>query len=133
VACDTGTEKVRDVGRFIQIDAELWTETDTEPTPYVLVQTREAEWKYTTARHDCYLVTSITRKIAVTRGQTADVHTAQCAARIATLRTRLDKLTESDEISDCTARFKLEKQIYDLEREQMRDEWPEVIGAEGGA
>jgi hypothetical protein len=52
------------------------------------------------------------------------------AERLAVLRTRLANL--GDDITDSTERFKIERAIYDLEREQERDEWPEIIG-EGGA
>jgi len=52
------------------------------------------------------------------------------AERLAVLRTRLANL--GDDITDSTERFKIEREIYDLEREQERDEWPEIIG-EGGA
>ncbi|HKC62041.1 MAG TPA: hypothetical protein VKB86_00280 [Pyrinomonadaceae bacterium] len=46
------------------------------------------------------------------------------------LRARLEHLNESDDITDCTARFKLEREIYDLEHKLGDDEWPEVIGDE---
>lgn len=52
-----------------------------------------------------------------------------CASKLARLKNRLNRLSEDGEITTCSARFKLEKQIYDLEREQARDEWAEVIGA----
>jgi hypothetical protein len=45
------------------------------------------------------------------------------------LRKRLDRLNESDDVTDSTARFRVEKEIYNLERE--RDEWPEVIAERG--
>ena len=50
--------------------------------------------------------------------------------RLAALRARLESVNRDDEITSCTARFKLEKEIYDLERELDADEWPEVIGDE---
>jgi hypothetical protein len=49
------------------------------------------------------------------------------------LRERLEKLDEEeDQILTCTERFKIEKQVYDLEREREQDEWPEYIGEGGG-
>ncbi|MFL6207463.1 MAG: hypothetical protein ACJ74W_01360 [Pyrinomonadaceae bacterium] len=54
------------------------------------------------------------------------------AGRIKQLRARLERLDEEDDqIIRCTERFRVEKQIYDLEREQARDEWPDVIGERG--
>ncbi len=54
-------------------------------------------------------------------------------AKLEELRSRLERVSQSDDITDCTARFALEKQIYDLEREIERearaDEWAELIGA----
>jgi hypothetical protein len=50
--------------------------------------------------------------------------------RLAALRARLESVNRDDEITSCTARFRLEKEIYDLERELGADEWPEVIGDE---
>jgi hypothetical protein len=49
--------------------------------------------------------------------------------RLAELRRRLERLNEDDDITTCSARFKLEKQIHDLEREQAANYWPEVIDA----
>ena len=62
----------------------------------------------------------------------ADEHArhVEYAERLAVLRTRLANL--GDDITDSTERFQIEREIYDLEREQERDEWPEIIG-EGGA
>jgi hypothetical protein len=47
--------------------------------------------------------------------------------KLAELRNRHDRLNHDDEITDCSARFRLEKQIHDLEREASADEWPEYI------
>lgn len=49
------------------------------------------------------------------------------ARRLAELRRRLESL-ETDDITNSTAAFKIEKEIYDLEHSAERDEWPEVIG-----
>lgn len=75
-------------------------------------------------------ITQYTHKIkppAVEPNQT-DIASQEHERQIAALRARLDRL-DADDITDSTARFKLEKQIYDLEREQERDEWPELINA----
>lgn len=50
--------------------------------------------------------------------------------KIARLRARLRALDTADDITNCSARFRLEKQIYDLEHKLGDDEWPEVIGDE---
>jgi len=62
----------------------------------------------------------------------ADEHArhVEYVKRLVVLRARLANL--GDDITDSTERFKIEREIYDLEREQERDEWPEIIG-EGGA
>jgi hypothetical protein len=50
-------------------------------------------------------------------------------SRLSELRARLAALDEEDEqILRGTERFRLEKEIYDLEHEQDIDEWPDVIG-----
>lgn len=54
-------------------------------------------------------------------------------AQIARLRARLRHLDEQDEITACTARFQLEKKIYDLEHAPDPDDWPEYINTERGA
>ncbi len=43
------------------------------------------------------------------------------------LRAKLQNI--GDDITDSTQRFKLEREIYELEREARADEWPEVINA----
>jgi hypothetical protein len=45
------------------------------------------------------------------------------AAQIARLKARLARLNEDDEITTCSARFKLEKQIFDLEHPIDSDDW----------
>jgi hypothetical protein len=54
--------------------------------------------------------------------------------KIEALRHRLSQI-DADDITDSTARFRLERQIYDLEHppvseEEEEEEWPEVIGDE---
>jgi hypothetical protein len=48
--------------------------------------------------------------------------------KLESLRARLKRLDLSDEISDCSARFKVEKAIYDIEQSMGADEWPEFLG-----
>lgn len=52
-------------------------------------------------------------------------HAGEIEAKIMALRARLERL---DDITDSTERFRIEREIYDLEREAGTDEWPEVIG-----
>jgi hypothetical protein len=53
-------------------------------------------------------------------------------AKVKELRERLDRI-DADDITSCSARMKLEKQIFDLEQERPDDdEWPECIMV-GGA
>ena len=49
-------------------------------------------------------------------------------AKLEELRGRLESVNRLDEITNCSAQFKLEKQIHDLERELAAEEWPDVIG-----
>ena len=55
----------------------------------------------------------------------------ECGTRdtdhLAALRRLLASLKEQGDITDSSAIFRLEKQIYDLERESTHDEWPEYI------
>jgi hypothetical protein len=51
------------------------------------------------------------------------------AAKVSQLKSRLDDL--GDDITDSTERFKIEKELYDLEREATLDEWPDVIDEQG--
>jgi hypothetical protein len=51
--------------------------------------------------------------------------------QLAELRARLERLDEQDEITTCTARFQLEKRIYDLEHSLDADEWPDLIDDKG--
>lgn len=50
------------------------------------------------------------------------------------LRWRLEQLIECDDITDSSTRFRLEREIFDLEHAQVdnREDWPEYID-EGGA
>ena len=75
-----------------------------------------------------YLLTAITRRTEVRRGQTAEAERVKRERRIEALRQRLDKLTN---IEDETARFRIEREIFDLEHAAAcaEDEWPEVIAA----
>ncbi len=47
--------------------------------------------------------------------------------QIRELRNRLENL--GDEITASSKRFQLESEIYNLEREAVRDEWPEIVNA----
>ncbi len=75
-----------------------------------------------------YLLTAITRRTEVRRGQTTEAERVKRERRIEALRQRLDKLTN---IEDETARFRIEREIFDLEHAAScaEDEWPEVIAA----
>ncbi len=75
-----------------------------------------------------YLLTAITRRTEIRRGQTTEAERVNREGRIEALRQRLDKLTN---IEDETARFRIEREIFDLEHAAAcaEDEWPEVIAA----
>lgn len=71
---------------------------------------------------------------------TATPYTREERARLDALLASLEALgKEDDQILRCTARYKIEKEIYDIEQtalawlDEDADEWPEVIGAKGGA
>jgi hypothetical protein len=120
-----------DFGRFIDTGSQLWEQTDDTETPYIGIMTGQGKsLDYMQTAYTCYLVIAITRTITVPRGTTADTDEARRAGALAALHARLDKL-DADEITDTSARFKLEKQIYDLEREAAA-EWDEYI-TDGGA
>lgn len=53
------------------------------------------------------------------------------SAEIARLQKHLDALRDEGEAHNDSGMFRLERRIYDLTREATRDEWPDVIGAEG--
>lgn len=48
-------------------------------------------------------------------------HAGEIEAKLMALRARLERL--GDDITDSTERFKIERQIYDLERDADADEW----------
>jgi hypothetical protein len=75
-----------------------------------------------------YLLNAITRRTEIKRGQSAEAERDKRERRIEALRQRLDKLTD---ISDETQRFRIEREIFDLEHAAAcaEDEWPEVIAA----
>jgi hypothetical protein len=58
---------------------------------------------------------------------------ARDTGRLAALRSQLDGLKEYGDITDCSAIFRLEKQIYDLEHAATDGDWPEYIDDAGGA
>jgi hypothetical protein len=59
---------------------------------------------------------------------TATPHLNAQSEQIATLRGKLDRL--GDDITDSTQRFKIEREIYDLEHEADTDEWADIINAQ---
>jgi hypothetical protein len=48
-------------------------------------------------------------------------------SELSALRERLDALNDDDDITNCSARFALEKQIHNLEQAGSPSEWPETI------
>jgi hypothetical protein len=69
-----------------------------------------------------YRITSITRFITVERPTTAAGEEALRRQKLERLRERLERI-DADDITDSTAIFKLEKQIYDLEHPKDLDDW----------
>jgi len=90
----------------------------------------DGSWEYS---RQCdfkfYLILSVTRTEHFERpDKNADTTLDdQRAAEVGRLNKRLDRL--GSDSTDTTERFKIERQIYDLQREADRDEWPEVINA----
>jgi len=75
----------------------------------------------------------VEERVCVEQPKIADTETQ---GRLAKLHRRLEKLDEEDDqIIRCSERFKIEKEIFDLEHSSVSpadEEWPEYIG-EGGA
>jgi hypothetical protein len=98
-----------------------------------LIDENGDEEGYERAAYNLWRIKSVTRTTlyAVAAGSVTSRRERQLEA----LRRRLDELNDDDSWeAHCSGkRFKLEKQIYDLEREQERDEWPEMIGEAGAA
>lgn len=63
------------------------------------------------------------------KGAETAILNGSTAAKISRLKKRLDRL--GDDITDSTERFKIEREIYELEREAAVDdgEWPDTIDA----
>ncbi len=100
------------------------------------VQKHDGSWEYSRqSGFKLYLLLSVTRIERLTRPQKGAEASApldgQTAAKVGRLKSRLDHL--GDDVTDSTKRFKIERAIYDLEREAgAADEWPEVIDELGG-
>jgi hypothetical protein len=99
------------------------------------VQKHDGSWEYPRqGDFKIYLLLSVTRIEHFTRPQKGADASAlldgQTAAKVGRLKSRLDHL--GDDITDSTQRFKIEREIYNLEREAAAAEWPEVIDELGG-
>jgi hypothetical protein len=120
----TKEEKWVGAGRFIKnIEDE-----DYGHAPHV--EMFDDEYTFDPTAHEFYRVTSIKRNITIERPPAEGEASAEgraCERELKRLRERLDVLNENDDITTCSARFKLEKQIYDLEQQGNVSEWPDVI------
>jgi hypothetical protein len=117
---DKENDKWAGIGYFLATDEKEFHVQEQDGCTYNY--THGAEW------WTLYLLTAITRRTEVRRGQTTEAESAKRERRIEALRQRLDKLTN---IEDETARFRIEREIFDLEHAAAcaEDEWPEVIAA----
>lgn len=119
------------VGRFIQTARERREKDDTAETEYVkLIRYDGEEWSYALRSFTPYLIETIHRTIKVPRGASTSAARLRREAQVSALRARLERLEHRGDLTNSTARFKLEKQIYDLEHGPDADEWPDIIGAE---
>jgi len=85
--------------------------------------------RYSRTEVRCFLILSVRRTTIIRRPHVdgRPEPTRANVAKIEQLRRRLENL--GDDITDSTQRFKIERQIYDLEREATFNDWPEVINA----
>lgn len=79
-------------------------------------------------------ITGIVRRIRIERGSVADVEQAARRVKLEGLKRRLEKL---DDLEHEGMRFRVMREIRELERETeaaaSADEWPDIIGAESEA
>ena len=117
---DKENDKWAGIGYFLATDEKDFHVQEHDGRPYHY--THGAGW------WTLYLLNAITRRTEIKRGQTADAERVKRERRIEALRQRLDKLTN---IEDETARFRIEREIYDLTHAPAcaEDEWPEVVAA----
>lgn len=112
------------VGRFREyVEDDEWGRT-----PYI--EMLKGGYRFKPAAHEFYRVTSIKRTVKVERPGDGEGKAALLAQEIRRLRERLDRI-DRDDITNCTAVMKLEKQIYDLEHPIDLDDWS--AWEEGGA
>jgi hypothetical protein len=71
----------------------------------------------------------IPRRVAADKSAGQGNEQTDSTAKLAELRARLEQLKKHGDITDSTERFRLEREIYDLEHAPADDdEWPEFIG-----
>jgi hypothetical protein len=89
-----------------------------------------AEYGYERATHNVWRIKSVTRTTLYAAAADSATSELERKRKLDVLRRRLDKLNDDDswEAHCSDKRFKLEKQIYDLEHAPDTEEWPEVIG-----
>ena len=105
-----------EVGRFVGYDGD-------ESGREIVLDQANDRYGFDLRSTIVYRVKAITRRFTPEQA-TADARKEGDARRLAELRTRLDKLTD---ITDESARFRIEREIYDLEHAVDGDEWPSVI------
>jgi hypothetical protein len=117
---DAKRTKIEGIGRFAGTEDDH-AEEDSEKINAFCVDESDDNYRYEGDHFQVSRVVAVTRRIEIGRGTPETFDAAARKARLAQLRRRLERL-DRDEITDSTARFKLERQIYDLEHEPA-DEW----------
>ncbi len=105
-----------EVGRFIGYQED-------EGKRWIVVDQLEGEYWFSLSSTVVYRISAVIRRFIPEEAK-GDESKADKARRIAELRRRLDRLTD---ITDETQRFRIEREIYDLEHAVDEDEWPEGL------
>lgn len=108
--------KAWEVGRFVEYDED-------EGKRVIVLDQIDGRYEFTLGSTEVYRVSAITRRFTPEEAK-GGAREADRERRIAELRGRLDKLTD---ITDETQRFRIEREVYDLERAVDEDEWPEEL------